>query len=33
MKVCFPMQITGSFIEKIISYCLGQFIYGSALNY
>ena len=33
MKVCFPLPITGSFIEKIISYCLGQFIYGSALNY
>ena len=33
MKVCFPLPITGSFIEKIISYCLGQFIYRSALNY
>ena len=30
MKVYFPMPITGSFIGKIISYSLWQFIYRSA---
>ena len=32
MKVYFPLPITGSFIDKIISYSMWQFIYGSALN-
>ena len=32
MKVCFPLLITGTFIDKIISYSMWQFIYGSAKN-
>ena len=28
----FPLPITGSFIDTIISYSMSQFIYGSALN-
>ena len=34
MKVYYslPIIITGSFIDKIISYSFLQFIYGSALN-
>ena len=27
MKVYFPLPITGCFIDKIISYSMGQFIY------
>ena len=32
MKVYFPLPITGSFINKIISYSTWQLIYGSAFN-
>ena len=32
MKVFFLLPITGSFIDKIISYSIWQFMYGSALN-
>ena len=33
MKVCFPLLIiTGTFIDKIISYSMWQFIYGSTKN-
>ena len=31
VKVWFPLPITGNFIDKIISYSMWQFIYGSAL--
>ena len=31
MKGYFPQPGTGSFTDKIISYCMGQFIYRSAL--
>ena len=31
-KVCFPLLITGTFIDKIISYSMWQFIYGSTKN-
>ena len=33
MKVCFPLLIiTGTLIDKIISYSMWQFIYGSTKN-
>ena len=32
LKVYFPLTITGSFYDKIISHCMCQFIYGSAIN-
>ena len=32
MTVYFALPITGSFIDKVISYSMLQFIYGSALN-
>jgi len=31
MKVWFAVPVTGNFIDKIISYSMWQFIYGSAL--
>ena len=32
LKVYFPLTITGSFYDKIISYSMWRFIYGSAVN-
>ena len=32
-QIYFPLTITGSFYDKIISYSMWQFIYGSAINW